>query len=46
MNGHLHVGTVDAIVVACYLVVFGFLWRTAAAKWSEHPVGQAMAYIY
>lgn len=31
---------------ACYAVIFGFFWRTLAAKFHDHPVGQAMAYIY
>ena len=43
---HLHVGALDALVVFAYLLIFGFLWRTAAAKLADRPLGQAMAFIY
>lgn len=34
------------VILAAMLIIFGFLWRALAAKWSERPVGQAMAYIF
>lgn len=43
---HVHVSPVEFLSVALYLVIFGFLWRTLAARWSEKPIGQAMAFIY
>lgn len=43
---HVHVSPVEFLTVACYLVIFGFLWRSLAARWSDKPVGQAMAFIY
>ncbi len=43
---HVHVSPVEFLAVACYLVIFGFLWRSLAARWSENGVGQAMAFIY
>lgn len=43
---HVHVSPVEFLTVAAYLVIFGFLWRSLAARWSEKPIGQAMAFIY
>ena len=43
---HVHVSPVEFLAVACYLVIFGFLWRTLAARLADKPIGQAMAYIY
>lgn len=43
---HVHISPVEFLATAAYLVVFGFLWRSLAARWSENPVGQAMAFIY
>jgi len=43
---HIHVSPVEFLTTAAYLVIFGFLWRTAAARLSDNKVGQAMAYIY
>jgi hypothetical protein len=31
---------------ACYAIIFGFLWRMAAAHLSDRPLGKAMATIY
>lgn len=42
----IHVSPVEFLTVACYLVIFGFFWRSLASRWSDRPVGQAMAYIY
>lgn len=43
---HLHVGALDALVVFAYLLIFGFLWRTASALLADRPIGEAMAFIY
>lgn len=43
---HVHVGIVEAVVTAAYLIIFGFLWRSATIALAETPLGQAMAYIY
>lgn len=37
--------TLNFIVVGCFVVIFSFLWRAAAARMSERPIGQAMASI-
>lgn len=42
----VNISAVNFMVTAAYLVIFGFLWRSLAAKWSEKPLGKAMAYIY
>lgn len=43
---HVHVSPVEFLSTAAYLVIFGFLWRSLAAKLSDNKVGQAMAFIY
>lgn len=43
---HVHVSPVEFAKVAAFIVIFGFLWRTAASRMSDNPIGQAMAYIY
>lgn len=43
---HVHVSPVEFLAVAAYLVIFGFLWRSLAARWADNSVGQAMAFIY
>lgn len=35
----------NLIIMGAMLVIFAFAWRTAAARYSETPIGQAMAYI-
>jgi hypothetical protein len=37
--------TLNVIIVGLMMVIFAFLWRMAAAKFSEHgsPIGDAMA---
>lgn len=43
---HLFIGLPQFLSVAAYLVIFGFFWRTLAARLSDTTVGQAMAFIY
>ena len=43
---HVHISPVEFLATAAYLVIFGFLWRSLAARWSDNPWGQAMAFIY
>lgn len=43
---HVHVSPVEFLSVAAYMVIFGFLWRSLAARLSDNKVGQAMAFIY
>lgn len=43
---HVHVSPVEFLTTVCYLVIFGFLWRSLSARWSDKPMGQAMAFIY
>lgn len=32
--------------VAFYLIIFGFLWRSAQAVLADNAVGKAMSFIY
>lgn len=43
---HVHVAALDFLVTACYIIIFGFLWRSLSAKWSDRPIGKAMGVIY
>lgn len=43
---HVHVGLVEFITVACYVVIFTFLWRVLTAKLSDRPLGRGMAAAY
>jgi hypothetical protein len=37
---------IEFIKVACYVVIFGFLWRTLAGRMADNSIGKAMAAIY
>jgi hypothetical protein len=39
------ISTLSFLIVGAYVVIFSFLWRMAAAKWADRPLGQAMATI-
>jgi hypothetical protein len=39
-------GPVDFLQFAAYIIIFGFLWRYAAMRFADHPIGQAMAFVY
>lgn len=43
---HFHLSALDFLTTACYVIIFGFMWRALAAKWADRPLGQAMATIY
>lgn len=43
---HVHVSPVEFFQVAAFIVIFGFAWRTIAAKNSDNEIGKAMAFIY
>lgn len=43
---HVHVSPLEFFQTAFSIIIFGFLWRSLAARWSDNKVGQAMAYIY
>lgn len=43
---HVHISPVEFLTVSMFIIIFGFLWRALAAKWSDKPIGQAMAFIY
>lgn len=42
------VSAVSFLILACYIVIFGFMWRSLAAYLAgkDHPIGKAMAYVY
>jgi hypothetical protein len=33
----------NVLIIGFSMVIFTFLWRMLAARWSENPFGQAMA---
>lgn len=36
----------NVLIIGFSVIIFGFLWRMAAAKMSDSPWGQAMATIF
>lgn len=40
---HVHVGLLNGIVVACYVVIVLFLLRLLAARYPDSAVGKAAA---
>jgi hypothetical protein len=44
----IEIGALDFMVVACYIIIFGFFWRFVSARLAanDSPVGKAMAWIY
>jgi hypothetical protein len=36
----------NVLIIGLSMIIFGFLWRTLAAKFADRPIGQAMAVIY
>lgn len=48
---HEHVSALDALSVFAYIIIFGFLWRSASAELAERgghlaTVGKAMGFIF
>lgn len=43
---NIHVSPVEFLTTACYVIIFGFMWRSLSARWSENAYGQAMAFIF
>jgi len=35
----------NLLIVGAMVIIFTFLWRSAAAQLSDHPVGKAMGVI-
>lgn len=46
MRPAITVGVVEFVVVACYVLIFTFLWRALAATLADKPIGRAMAAVY
>jgi hypothetical protein len=42
----VHVGIVEFLTVAAYVVIFTFLWRLLCARLSDRPLGRALAAVY
>jgi hypothetical protein len=42
----MHIGAAEVVTWTAIMVIVGFLWRSAAAKLSDSPIGKAMAFIY
>jgi hypothetical protein len=43
---HAHLSFLHLFVTFLGLIPFFFLWRILAAKLAEHPIGQAMGFIF
>lgn len=33
------------VIVACFVIIFMFMWRNLAARYADKPLGQAMGSI-
>lgn len=42
---HIHLGALDFLTTACYIIIFSFLWKYFAVRWHNNTVGQAMSTI-
>lgn len=42
---HVHISAATALSTILVVIVFAFIWRSLSARWSEKPIGQAMAFI-
>lgn len=43
---HIHIGAMDFLTTAAYIIIFAYVWRSLSAHWSDNPVGQAMSFIF
>jgi len=43
---NLHVSVLGFMTTACYIIIFGFLWRWLSTKYSDTPLGKAMGVIF
>lgn len=43
---HIHASALDGLTMFAMLLVISALWRTLAFRWSDKPIGQAMAYVW
>lgn len=46
MAAHVHIGALQGVIVFAYVLIFGFMWRLAAALLADSRVGQAMSWLY
>lgn len=46
MKPAVTVGVVEFLAVAAYVVLFTYIWRAIAARYSETSTGRAMAAVY
>lgn len=43
---HIHVGALDFMITAAYIIVFAYIWRSASIYLADRKLGQAMAFIF
>lgn len=43
---HVHVGLVEFVTTAAYVLIFTLLWRALSAALSDTTAGRAMAAVY
>lgn len=41
-----HFSLIEALGTFAYIIIFGFFWRTYAARNPETSLGKAMSFIY
>jgi len=43
---HVHVSALGALIFTAYLLIIGFLLRSAAIVLADKPLGKAISFIY
>lgn len=46
MSSHVHISALSFLIVALYVIIFGIIWRTVSARFSESNIGKAMSTIF
>lgn len=43
---HIHVGALDFMITAAYVIIFAYIWRSISCYFADRKLGQAMAFIF
>lgn len=42
---HVHISLLSFLIAGAYLTIWNFFWSYAAARFSDRPIGEGMAFI-
>lgn len=43
---HVHASALDALIIAAYIILIGFLFRWLSARYPDSALGKALAFVY